>query len=71
MIIDAVRQKFQPNAKLIQQWANRHTGVGFDQLLLVEARRSNQADYFYRIFNADGREVAQCAMAHAAWHNFA
>src|SRR5688572_3543032 len=60
MVIDGVRQNFQPNAKSIQQWSNRKTGIGFDQLLIVEARKNSKADYFYRIFNADGSEVAQC-----------
>lgn len=60
MVIDSVRQNFRPDPKLIKQWARRHTGIGFDQLLLVEARKNKKADYFYRIFNADGSEVAQC-----------
>jgi diaminopimelate epimerase len=60
MVIDGVRQNFQPNFNLIKQWSNRKTGIGFDQLLIVEARKNKAADYFYRIFNADGNEVAQC-----------
>jgi diaminopimelate epimerase len=60
MVVDGVRQNFQPTANLIQQWSHRKTGIGFDQLLIVEARRNKPADYFYRIFNADGSEVAQC-----------
>lgn len=38
--------------------ADRHTGIGFDQLLLIEPGK--QADYFCRIFNADGSEAEQC-----------
>jgi diaminopimelate epimerase len=61
MVIDGVRQYFQLDPELIRRWSNRRTGIGFDQLLIVEARRNNKkADYFYRIFNADGSEVAQC-----------
>ncbi len=60
IVIDGVRQKFQPKPNLIQQWADRHTGIGFDQLLLIEASPNKKADFFYRIFNADGSEVAQC-----------
>src|SRR5579872_992787 len=60
MVVDGVRQDFQPNATLIQCWSNRRTGIGFDQLLLIQARKNKKADYFYRIFNADGSEVAQC-----------
>ena len=44
----------------IAAWADRHTGIGFDQLLLVERPTSEQADFRYRIFNADGGEVEQC-----------
>ena len=40
--------------------ADRHFGIGFDQLLLVESAQSEQADFRYRIFNADGSEVSQC-----------
>lgn len=60
MVIDGVRQKFQPAAELVRRWADRHTGVGFDQLLLIEPPRNKETDFFYRIFNADGGEVAQC-----------
>jgi diaminopimelate epimerase len=58
MVIDAINQHFMLNATLIQQWATRHFGVGFDQLLLVE--NSTRVDFKYRIFNADGLEVEQC-----------
>jgi diaminopimelate epimerase len=40
--------------------ANRHTGVGFDQALLLQAPRDARARVFYRIFNSDGSEVEQC-----------
>jgi diaminopimelate epimerase len=40
--------------------ADRHTGVGFDQALMLEAPRNGDARAFYRIFNADGSEVEQC-----------
>ena len=49
-----------PDKKLIQQWADRSAGIGFDQLLIVAAATVADADFDYRIFNADGREVAQC-----------
>jgi diaminopimelate epimerase len=44
--------------ELVRALAHRHTGIGFDQLLLLEY--SADADIFYRIFNADGGEVEQC-----------
>ena len=60
VVIDAIQQTFKPNAKLIRQWANRHRGIGFDQLLLIEKPRAKSSDFYYRIFNANGNEVAQC-----------
>lgn len=44
----------------IRQLADRHLGIGFDQLLLVEASALMDVDFRYRIFNADGGEVEQC-----------
>ncbi|MFP5384071.1 MAG: diaminopimelate epimerase, partial [Gammaproteobacteria bacterium] len=44
----------------IRRLADRHFGVGFDQLLVVEPPDSPEADFRYRIFNADGGEVEQC-----------
>ena len=58
MVIDAIHQTVHLSPQQIQQLANRQFGVGFDQLLLVES--SSVADFKYRIFNADGNEVAQC-----------
>lgn len=40
--------------------ANRHTGIGFDQMLVIEPPRRNGTDAWLRIFNADGTEVQQC-----------
>jgi diaminopimelate epimerase len=45
---------------LIRRLADRHTGIGFDQALLLEAPRRTDTAVFYRIFNADGIEVEQC-----------
>ena len=60
MVIDGTRQPFRPDATQIQAWADRHTGIGFDQLLLVEKTDTPDVDFRYRIFNADGGEVEQC-----------
>ncbi len=60
MVIDGVRQTFDPDPERIRGWADRHCGIGFDQLLLVEPADSPEVDFRYRIFNADGGEVAQC-----------
>jgi len=60
MVIDAVNQNLQLTSEFIQRWSNRHTGVGFDQLLIVEPTTNENARLKYRIFNADGGEVGQC-----------
>jgi diaminopimelate epimerase len=60
VVVDALQQNFKPNGKLIRLWANRHRGIGFDQLLLIEKPRSKSKHFYYRIFNSDGNEVAQC-----------
>ncbi|MFA7349184.1 MAG: diaminopimelate epimerase [Methylotenera sp.] len=58
MVIDGINQSINLSAEQIKQLAHRQFGIGFDQLLLVET--SSIADFKYRIFNADGSEVAQC-----------
>lgn len=60
MVIDMVTQHAQLSAKLIRQWSDRHFGIGFDQLLVVEPPHDPDVDFRYRIFNADGSEVEQC-----------
>lgn len=60
MVIDATTQSFSPDCRQIALWADRHWGVGFDQLLLVEASKQDDCDFGYRIFNADGSEAEQC-----------
>lgn len=60
VVIDAISQAIALNPEQIRFIANRHFGVGCDQLLLVEKPVSDNADFKYRIFNADGSEVAQC-----------
>ncbi|MER2473209.1 diaminopimelate epimerase [Photorhabdus laumondii] len=60
MVVDAVTQNVYFSPELICRLADRHTGVGFDQLLIVEAPYDPDMDFHYRIFNADGSEVAQC-----------
>ena len=60
MVIDLISQHAHIQPRLVKQWADRHTGVGFDQLLLVETPTQPEVDFRYRIFNADGSEVEQC-----------
>ena len=60
VVVDAVRQHVSLSGAQIRAIADRHFGVGCDQLLLVEAATRPEADFRYRIFNADGGEVEQC-----------
>ncbi|MGF1779611.1 diaminopimelate epimerase [Vibrio nomapromontoriensis] len=60
MVVDCITQNVFFSPDLIRRLANRHTGVGFDQLLIVEAPYDPETDFHYRIFNADGSEVEQC-----------
>jgi diaminopimelate epimerase len=60
LVIDLVTQTAEIGPGVVRAWADRHTGVGFDQLLLIEPPTRPDADFRYRIFNADGSEVAQC-----------
>lgn len=60
MVIDGVSQDVELSAELIEQWSDRHFGIGFDQLLLVEPPSRPDRDFKYRIFNADGSEVENC-----------
>jgi diaminopimelate epimerase len=60
VVIDAVSQHVNLRASQIQKLANRHTGIGFDQLLLIEPPSRPDADFDYRIFNSDGGEVEHC-----------
>ncbi|MEA9390959.1 diaminopimelate epimerase [Acerihabitans sp. TG2] len=60
MVVDAVTQNVYFSPELIRRLADRHIGVGFDQLLVVEPPYDPELDFHYRIFNADGSEVAQC-----------
>ena len=59
VVIDAINQTVQLTAEQIKALADRHYGIGFDQLLLVEPARMG-ADFRYVIYNADGSEVSQC-----------
>ncbi len=60
MVIDLVTQAFDVSEEQVRAWGDRRTGVGFDQLLLIEPPTDPDTDFRYRIFNADGHEVQQC-----------
>jgi diaminopimelate epimerase len=60
VVIDALRQRFIPTEAVARYLGDRHFGVGFDQMLIVERPSRPDVDFRYRIFNADGSEVEQC-----------
>jgi len=60
VVIDAINQSINLTSEQIRFIANRRLGVGCDQLLMVEPPITQEAEFRYRIFNADGGEVEQC-----------
>lgn len=59
IVIDGINQSPSLDSEQLQLLADRHFGVGCDQILLIETAKGD-ADFRYRIFNADGGEVEQC-----------
>ncbi|MDR5903720.1 diaminopimelate epimerase [Franzmannia qiaohouensis] len=60
MVVDLVTQRARLSDAQIRQLGDRHLGIGFDQLLIVEPPHDPDMDFRYRIFNADGSEVENC-----------
>jgi len=60
VVIDATRKPVELTPEQLRLLADRHFGVGCDQILLVEKSQLDEVDFRYRIFNADGGEVEQC-----------
>jgi len=60
VVIDATETPFALNVSQLRRLADRHFGVGCDQVLVVERSTRPDTDFRYRIFNADGAEVEHC-----------
>ncbi|MDY6981745.1 MAG: diaminopimelate epimerase [Pseudomonadota bacterium] len=60
MVLDLVNQRATLTPELVRTWSHRQTGVGFDQLLIIEPTTKPGCDFAYRIYNADGGEVEHC-----------
>jgi diaminopimelate epimerase len=60
VVLDGIRQLLALTPEKLRFIADRHFGIGCDQILLVEKSQRHDADFRYRIFNADGGEVEQC-----------
>ena len=60
IVINQLNKNYNLTPKEIKILSNRQLGIGFDQLLIVENSALSNAEFKYRIFNADGNEVEQC-----------
>jgi len=60
VVLDRTTRPFELSGEQLRRLADRHFGVGCDQVLVVEKPARADADFRYRIFNADGGEVEQC-----------
>lgn len=60
MVVNCINQDFLLSSSIIKKLSDRYTGIGFDQLLLVEKSNNPLFDFNYRIFNSNGNEVEQC-----------
>jgi diaminopimelate epimerase len=60
VVFDATRQPIALTPEKIRRLADRRFGVGCDQVLVIEPATRADADFRYRIYNADGGEVEQC-----------
>jgi len=60
VVIDTMTQSVKLHTHHLKQIADRHFGIGCDQIILIEPPTRSQADFYYRIFNANGKEVEQC-----------
>lgn len=60
VVFDGINQRVDLNRGLVRFLCDRHFGIGCDQLLIVEPPRRPDTDFYYRIYNPDGGEVAQC-----------
>ncbi len=60
VVLDATTREITLSPQQLRRIADRHWGIGCDQILQIEAPRQADTDFYYRIFNADGGEVEQC-----------
>ena len=60
IVIDNIEGNICLSIEEIRQLSDRHFGIGFDQLLMVESTTTKGVDFRYVIFNSDGSEVSQC-----------
>ena len=70
VMLNGITQSFSLSATQVRALANRNTGIGCDQVLVVEAASVSDADFRYRIYNSDGGEVEHCGNGARCFVNF-
>ena len=70
VMLNGITQPFELSAAQVRALANRNTGIGCDQVLVVEAASVPDADFRYRIYNSDGGEVEHCGNGARCFVNF-
>jgi len=60
VVFDATKERLSLSTEQLKFIADRHFGIGCDQILMVEAAQTDDTEFYYRIFNSDGSEVEQC-----------
>ena len=70
IVIDQLKNQYNLNASEISLLSHRQFGIGFDQLLIIEASSNPKAEFKYRIFNSDGTEVEQCGNGARCFYHY-
>ena len=70
IVIDQLKTQYNLSPKEISLLSHRQFGIGFDQLLIIEASSNPEAEFRYRIFNADGDEVEQCGNGARCFYHY-
>ena len=71
MLLDLIHHPIKIRPVDVRRWAHRHRGIGFDQLLCLEPPRAATADFFMRVYNADGSLAEQCGNGLRCFYVFA
>jgi len=67
IVVDQRYKKFNLSKSVIKNLSDRHFGIGFDQLLILEKSNAKNADFRYRIFNSDGVRLSSAGMGHVVF----
>ena len=70
IIINQLKDQYNLNSANIKSLSHRQFGIGFDQLLIIEASSNPKAEFKYKIFNSDGNEVEQCGNGARCFYHY-